>query len=82
MGDPDDDEVFNLAEDTLIDVARAAHFVRNQRNGLQLWAGAIPAQYRRPGARVEYRLQLLVSTRRRAEGDLPQLVSVLVRGRR
>lgn len=80
MGDPEDDGVFDLAEDTLVEVVRAAKFSRNQDNGLQLWAGAIPAEYRRPGRTAEHRLQLLVSLATRPEGNLPQLVTVQLRG--
>lgn len=64
--DPSNEDHFAAGEDELAAVCSAAHHVRNQDNGLQLWRGPQPGRYR-----------LLVSTSRRAEGDLPQLVSVL-----
>ncbi len=57
---------FADGEDELATLCSGAHHVRNQDNGLQLWRGPQPGRYR-----------LLVSTARRSEGDLPQLVSVL-----
>ncbi len=62
---PDDDQ-FDAAAQALGEATRSAHFVRTQRNGLQLW--------RLSG---EPRLRLLISTEPRPEGNLPQLVRVL-----
>lgn len=64
--DPLDEDNFAAGEDELALVCSSAHHVRNQDNGLQLWRARSPERYR-----------LLVSTARRNEGDLPQLVSVL-----
>jgi hypothetical protein len=64
--DAQNEEHFAAGEDELAAVCSGAHHVRNQDNGLQLWRGPQPGRYR-----------LLVSTSRRVEGDLPQLVSVL-----
>lgn len=63
--DPDDEQ-FDAAAIELGEAVRRAHFSRTQRNGLQLW--------RLSGTP---RLRLLVSTQRRQEGELPQLVNVL-----
>jgi len=65
-GWPDDDEHFDRAEDELLVIAEVAHHVRDQDNGLQLWRAPKPTQIR-----------LLVSTAKRPEGELPQLVRVL-----
>lgn len=65
-GWPDDDEHFDRGENELLELAERAHHVRDQDNGLQLWRGPTPG-----------RLRLLVSTAKRPEGDLPQLVRVL-----
>lgn len=64
--DPNNEDHFAAGEDELAMVCSGAHHVRNQDNGLQLWRARPPERYR-----------LLVSTARRNEGDLPQLVSVL-----
>jgi hypothetical protein len=90
--DPEVDADFDRAEDLLVEVARSAKSSRNQTNGLQLWVGLIPLSERgsvkiratEAHALVsrDVRLQLLVSTTERPEGELPQLVSVELRGRR
>jgi hypothetical protein len=90
--DPERDEDFDRAEDLLVEVAKTPTFARNQTNGLQLWNGKIPqaervqAKQRAADRRQPYydepRLDLLVSTQQRVEGDLPQLVSVIRRGAR
>lgn len=68
--DPLNEDHFAAGEDELARITSSAHHVRNQDNGLQLWrAHNLPAPLGR--------LRLLVSTARRGEGDLPQLVSVL-----
>lgn len=71
LGNPDDEAVFDRAESQLGAIAQKAHHLRDQANGLQLWRGGRPL-----------RLRLLVSTAERAEGDLPQLVSVLAASER
>jgi hypothetical protein len=63
-GDRDDD--FAAGEDELVEITKSATHVRNQDNGLQLWRARAPKRFR-----------LLVSTDRRSEGSLPQLVRVL-----
>ncbi len=70
-GWPDDDEHFDRAEDDLLELARQAHHVRTQDNGLELYRGPSPG-----------RLRLLVSTAQRVEGELPQLVQVLAQSDR
>ncbi|MBN1610856.1 MAG: hypothetical protein JW940_29765 [Polyangiaceae bacterium] len=64
--DPKDEDAFASGEDELAELVRRAQFVRTQDNGLQQW--------RLTGTP---RLRLLVSTRARPEGNLPQLVRVL-----
>jgi hypothetical protein len=64
--DPRDEDAFADGEDELLELVRRAAYVRNQRNGLQLWR-----------VRGSPRLRLLVSTDKRQEGDLPQVVTVL-----
>lgn len=80
LGDSDDDAVFDRAEDVLFDIVSSAKHYRDQNNGLQLWRSTIPVGLRKPGSKSEYRLDLLVSTAVRDEGDLPQLVTVKLRG--
>lgn len=68
--EPTNEAHFASGEDELAKITSSAHHVRNQDNGLQLWrASNLPDPLGR--------LRLLVSTARRREGDLPQLVSVL-----
>lgn len=90
--DPEIDANFDRSEDLLIEVARSAKFERNQDNGLQLWLSSVPipernsvkerARLARAAWSSDPRLQLLVSTKQQAEGNLPQLVRVLQRGQR
>jgi hypothetical protein len=63
---PADDDAFDEAAKALSEAVKKARFVCVQDSGLQLW--------RLQGSP---RLRLLVSTRPRTEGDLPQLVQVL-----
>ena len=64
--DTSTDDGFDRAAMSLQEYVAQAHHVRDQDNGLQLWRGPRPL-----------RLRLLVSTARRREGPLPQLVTVL-----
>jgi len=82
--DPEEDANFDRCEDELVAIARVAKFVKNCDSGLQEYRGRVPAESvlllrnRTP----ENRLVLLVSTERRDEGNLPQLVRVKLRGTR
>lgn len=67
VGRADDDggPEWGRAERELARICAAAHLVGETASGLQRWRGGRPL-----------RLQLIVSTAHRPEGDLPQLVSV------
>lgn len=67
LGDTADRQVRNLTLTLLARLTREATYTRTRSGGLQVWAVTAP----------EGPLRLLVSTRARSEGDLPQLVSVV-----
>lgn len=60
------DADFADREEELMAAAASARLQREQENGLELWRMGRPYQFR-----------LMVSKAKRAEGELPQLVSVL-----
>jgi hypothetical protein len=80
LGSSEDDSAFARAEDALFRIVEKATHYRDQNNGLQLWRSTIPVGFRKPGSKSEYRIDLLVSTAARTEGNLPQLVTVRLRG--
>lgn len=80
--DPDKDDDFDRCEDELVEVARVAKFDHQTSGGLLEYRGAIPEKSRAQLNGREHRLMMMVSTERRAEGNLPQLVSVKLRGSR
>lgn len=67
LGDPNDDDVFVAAEEELAEATCSAHYVRDTDGGHQMWR--LP---RRTGGG----LRLIVSTSRREEGNMPQLIAV------
>ena len=71
---------FNFAEDELVRIAREARFHTTTASGLLEYRGTVPHGNRHRLRYPEPRLTLLVSTERREEGPLPQLVQVLQRG--
>lgn len=71
---------FDACQDELIDIVRVAKFVENRQDGLLEYRGDVPLESRRDLRSTEHRLVLLVSTARRDEGPLHQLVGVYLRG--
>lgn len=82
--DEEKDDDFDRCEDELVEVARVAKFEKISEGGLLEYRGKVPAEGRKllRGRTPEDRLILLVSTAKRKEGDLPQLVRLKLRGRR
>ena len=73
-------DAFDACQDELIDIVRVAKFVKNRQDGLLEYRGDVPLESRRDLRSTEHRLVLLVSTARRDEGPLHQLVGVYLRG--
>jgi hypothetical protein len=78
--DPDNDDHFDRCEDELVSIAREAKFDHATRGGLLEYRGAVLEKSRSRLSVREHRLTLLVSSERRTEGNLPQLVTVKLRG--
>lgn len=79
--DPHNEDHFDHCEDELVTVASAAKFEHITTGGLLEYRGAVPPNSRDRLQSREHRLVLLVSTERRDEGNLPQLVAVKLRGK-
>ena len=89
--DPESDADFDEAERVLFAIVEARHDHKIEANGLETWRASIPESERSKRderARLqgkqpsrENRLVLVVSTKERSEGELQQLVSVVLRGR-
>ena len=88
--DPENESEFDEAERVLFEIVEARRDHKIEANGLETWRATIPESERSKRderARAqgkqssrENRLVLVVSTAKRNEGDLPQLVSVVRRG--
>lgn len=78
----DNDDHFDRCEDDLVAIASAATFCQITSGGLLEYRGAVPVNRRDLLRGREHRLVLLVSSEKRPEGNLPQLVSLKLRGSR
>lgn len=72
--DTDPDDGLRRARELLTTRLRTANFCRRQQNGLQLWRLRQDAHLL---GRKLPRYRVLVSTERRPDGNLPQVVQVL-----
>lgn len=78
--DPESDDDFDRCEDELVEVARVAKFDHITSGGLLEYRGTVQQKSRPLLRGREHRLVLVVSSEKRQEGNLPQLVTVKLRG--